>query len=161
MPEKKNLTISISTFQSLNELSPQEKQLAELAQSKLPNAYAPYSNFEVSCAVLLEDGSMHFGTNQENASYPVGSCAEQVAMKYVSSNFPHLKITTIALVAAPKDSDSKGVASPCGMCRQTLLEYELKQKSPYRIILFDKKGSGVILESAKDLLPLHFEPELL
>lgn len=139
----------------------QEKSLVELAQSKLGYAYAPYSNFEVSCAVLLEDGSMHFGTNQENASYPVGSCAEQVALKYVGSNFPNLKINTIALIAAPKGSDSKGIASPCGMCRQTLLEYELKQKSPYRIILFDKNGSGIILDSAKDLLPLHFEPNLL
>ena len=145
----------IHVFDSIEELIPSYKSLLQKAKMNTSNAYAPYSKFNVGAAILLENDTIVLGTNQENASSPVGICAERVAIAYTSSQYPGviikaiaISVKTLTIVDAP--------VSPCGICRQTLLEYELKQKSNIEIILQGETGKIYIIPSAKSLLPLYF-----
>jgi len=149
------------SFTSFSDLTSDDQSLCNEAILGLPFAYAPYSHFHVCCSLRFNDGSILRGTNQENASYPNGSCAEQVVLKYAIAAHPHKIIDTIAITTQPLTTASMGIASPCGMCRQTILEYELRQKYPIRIILFRPQGDGFILSNIKHLLPFHFSPEYL
>lgn len=150
------------SFENLDELPEDIQNLIKQSIAFLPNAYAPYSHFQVACSVLLSDGTVHVATNQENASYPVGSCAEQVVLKYVGSNYKNKTITAIAVTAKPEYTESKGIATPCGMCRQCILEYETKQQQPIQIYLVHATaGNGLLINKAADLLPIGFEANLL
>ena len=152
MKELKILTkVMISSYIELNE---EEKKLINLAKSASKDAYAPYSQFKVGAAVLLENGEMISGNNQENIAYPSGLCAERVALFYANATFPDVKIKTIA-VAAYFEGDYTEKISPCGSCRQVLQETENRYKFPIRILLYGK-NEIYILESAKDLMPLSF-----
>jgi cytidine deaminase len=138
------------------ELSETERDLLEKARQSMQRAYAPYSNFHVGVAVLLENGAVVLGNNQENASYPLGLCAERVAVFAASANYPGIKIKTIALTASSKQMQINKPVTPCGACRQVIAEYEFRDKQPIRMIMAGEKGRVLIVESVKELLPYQF-----
>ena len=144
-------------FDNLEELEEIEKKLIQISIEAAKKAYAPYSNFRVGAAVLLENGEILSGNNQENASYPVGICAERTLLSYANANFPNQK--KIKLAISVLDSDQ--TVSPCGLCRQTLLEYETSQNQPIEILLHNRKGKVLAIPTAASLLPLYFDKESL
>lgn len=152
---KKELTISYQEYESINSALPTTtKLLLEKAEQNLNNAYAPYSKFNVSSAVRLKNEAIVLGTNQENAAYPSGICAERVAIFYAGANFPNEIIEEIAIVT---QTGNPTPFSPCGACRQVLLEYEVKQKLPIKVVM--KSGNSKIwrFNSIMDLLPFAFD----
>ncbi len=122
------------------------------------NAYAPYSNFKVGCAVLLQNGVIVHGVNVENASYPVGICAERSALSAAVSTYPSEKIVAIAISYLSPNGDNNTPAFPCGMCRQFILECEFKNLQPIPLILGAEKGKVYIIDTAQHLLPFGFGP---
>ncbi|MBK9176975.1 MAG: cytidine deaminase [Flavobacteriales bacterium] len=143
----------------VEELSPTDRALVERAITAASRAYAPYSHFHVGAALLLDDGSTVEGNNQENASFPAGICAERTALHYALSERPHARVEVIA-VAVPQVKGDAPV-SPCGICRQALLEQENRQGSAMRVLLASSTGSVLELARAADLLPLHFDASFL
>ena len=125
------------------------------------NAYAPYSSFEVGAAVLMENGKTVIGNNQENASYPSGLCAERVAVFQAGAFYPGLAVRAVAISATSKNYVVDRPAAPCGNCRQALLEYENKQKSPIKLLLMGEDGEIFQCESIADILPLGFGSSFL
>jgi cytidine deaminase len=119
-------------------------------------AYAPYSEFKVGASLLLEDGEVVLGSNQENIAYPSGLCAERVALFYAGSNYPESNIQTLCVVANGDLISNEKDLSPCGSCRQVMVETELRQKADFRVILVNQNDTVSIFDSAKDLLPLTF-----
>lgn len=154
---KLELTISLECYDSTEELSESECLLIETAQQATFKSYAPYSNFHVGAAVLLEDGSIHSAGNQENAAFPSGSCAEQSAIYWVGSNFPEKQIHAIAVVARPGNDKNFKPVSPCGACRQSLLEYEVRQQKKIRLIMLGADNQVIVSESIASLLPVKFD----
>lgn len=144
----------LKVFEKPSELSKEEQALVKKAGEALQQAYAPYSNFHVGAAILLDDGKIVTGSNQENASFPIGLCAERVALANKAANFPKQKIKAIAVSVENKKADSP--ASPCGMCRQALLEAEIKQNSPIQILMKGPADEVYAVDSVKQLLPLPF-----
>ncbi|MEM7104119.1 MAG: cytidine deaminase [Bacteroidota bacterium] len=144
-----------------NELSEEDAHLLKQAKEALKDAYAPYSNFQVGAAALLENGEVFLGNNQENAAYPLGMCGERVALFAASAIFPNVPIKAIAIVAQSNSQVLKVPASPCGSCRQTIFEKEFRQKQPIRIILQGETGPVYIIHSIKDILPLSFDADFL
>ena len=143
--------------ENLEELNEIQIELIGKSSEAAKKAYAPYSNFHVGAAVLLENGEIITGNNQENASFPVGICAERTLLSYVHANFPQL--SKIKLAISVLDTDKS--VSPCGLCRQTLLEYEILQSQPIEILLHNRSGSVLIIPSAAALLPLYFDAKSL
>lgn len=159
--QKKKVTFDIEVYSNKTELMPEDTNLLEMAIKARKNAYAPYSNFSVGAAVLLEDGTIVLGNNQENASYPAGLCAERVAMFYAGANYPNLSIKSIAVTASSKKEEFIHPAGPCGSCRQAMAEYEQKQKTPISIILGGDTGEVYKCLAIQDLLPLAFNSSFL
>ncbi len=155
--KKEKYSFEFDRFDDKSELEALQKIVVDKAFEISHNAYAPYSNFKVGAAVQLENGEIFSSSNQENASYPVGTCAERGLLAYVNANFPNIKIEKLA-VSTPNVNFP---LPPCGMCRQYILEIEKKQKSSIEIILSGNEGEVFVLNSAKDLLPLHFTDEFL
>jgi len=147
-------------FCALEELPEIEKLLIERAKSASVNAYAPYSHFLVGAAVLLENGEIITGNNQENAAYSSGLCAERTAMFYANANYPDVPVTTLAVAAQNSSGFLKDPIAPCGSCRQVLLETEQRYGKKLRVLLYGASEIA-ILESVKDLLPLSFGVEAL
>ena len=141
----------------LNELSAQEQQLVANAKSAFKTAYAPYSGFLVGASVLLENGEVINGSNQENIAYPSGLCAERVALFYAGAKFPDVKINTVAISVLSKNFEVKDVISPCGACRQVMAEYEDKQDMPIKVILHSPTDEVLIANRVEDLLPFMFK----
>lgn len=141
------------------ELSPVDGALMERAIAAASRAYAPYSRFQVGAALLLVDGSITEGNNQENASFPAGICAERTALHYALATNPSAVVKAIA-IAVPQVKGDEPV-SPCGICRQALLEQETRQGSPLRVLLGTSSGWVVEVPRAADLLPLHFDSSFL
>jgi cytidine deaminase len=141
----------------LNELSAQEQQLVANAKSAFKTAYAPYSGFLVGASVLLENGEVINGSNQENVAYPSGLCAERVALYYAGAKFPDVKINTVAISVLSKNFEVKDVISPCGACRQVMAEYEDKQHRPIKVILHSPTDEVLIANKVEDLLPFMFK----
>lgn len=141
-------------------LSFEELELIRKAEEILQKAYSPYSKFKVGTSLILENGLFLVGNNQENASFPCGICAERVVLSYAKANYPDLKIKKIAITTTAEDFEVKSPVAPCGMCRQVILEYELKQNFPIEILLFDAEKL-LKFKQAKDLLPLHFSEDRL
>ncbi len=148
-------------FDNENELSEDAVHLFERAKEARLNAYAPYSNFAVGAAILLANGEVVTGSNQENASYPSGLCAERTAIYYAGAKYPNIKILKIAIVAGLLEGKTSKPIPPCGACRQAIAEYEVNQQSPIEI--YFKGTSGKILKSnsLKNLLPLIFDKSQL
>ena len=155
--KKEKYFFEFDRFDNKSELGALQKIVVDRAFEISHNAYAPYSNFKVGAAVQLENGEIFSSSNQENASYPVGTCAERGLLAYVNANFPNIKIEKLA-VSTPNVNFP---LPPCGMCRQYILEMEKKQESSIEVILSGNEGEVFVLNSAKDLLPLHFTDEFL
>ncbi len=158
---KLELKISYTELDNENELSEDEKQLLQKAREISNSAYAPYSDFFVGAALLLENGTVVCGNNQENAAFPSGLCAERVAIFSAGANYPDIKIKTIAITCKSKLFLVNEPLSPCGACRQAMSEYEIRYKSNIRIILQGEKGKIRIINSVADLLPFMFVAEEL
>ncbi|MBS4012583.1 MAG: cytidine deaminase [Bacteroidetes bacterium] len=157
--KKKSLCIDIYEVEDENELSPDDIKLIHLARKMTFNAYAPYSEFYVGSAILLENGEIVTGSNQENAAYPSGICAERVCVFSASSQYPNVKMKAIAVAARnPRESMNYPI-SPCGSCRQVLLEFEHKQKEPIKILLTGEYGKVFIITKAEDLTPISFSSD--
>lgn len=154
-----NLTTKIAVY-PLEECTDIEKKLVDAAKHATEKSYAPYSNFKVGAALLLENGEIVTGNNQENAAYPSGLCAERVATFYANSLYPEQKIVAIAIAAWTNNKFTKDVITPCGGCRQVLLEAENRFGSPMRILMYSEE-SVYVVNSIKDLLPLSFGDEKL
>jgi len=159
MQEKKIELSFISAH--LGELSDEEQQLVVNAKSALRTAYAPYSGFLVGASVLLENGEVINGSNQENVAYPSGLCAERVALFYAGAKFPNIKINTIAVSVLSKNFEVSDVISPCGACRQVMAEYEDKQDKAIKVILHSPTDEVLIANRVEDLLPFMFKSPLL
>ncbi len=154
-------TFEYSLFDTLEELNPSFQSLMQEAILARANAYAPYSNFNVGAAVLLDNGVILRGNNQENAAYPSGLCAERVAIFYASAQYPDIPIKAIAVTANTHLDPSETPASPCGNCRQTLAEYQQKQATSIPIIFMGASGKIVCCNSVLDLLPFAFSAKFL
>ncbi|MFM7105213.1 MAG: cytidine deaminase [Flavobacteriales bacterium] len=144
-----------------NDLNPTHGQLVDAAKRAQAGAYAPYSQFTVGAAILLADNQIIAGSNQENAAYPSGLCAERVALFFAMSANPEATIAKVAVYAGNAKFPVQTPVSPCGACRQCLIEYELRQSTPIEIILAGDCNEIVVIPSAKYLLPLHFEESRL
>ena len=155
------ITSKFSTYDNVDELPNEIQNLFERAILIQKNAHAPYSKFRVGAAILLDNGKIILGTNQENAAYPSGLCAERVALFQAASNFPESKILKIVITAAPEATGISSPIPPCGACRQSIAEYETKQDSPIEIYFMGEIGKIYKSESLKNLLPLLFNKKLL
>jgi cytidine deaminase len=143
-------------YNSVDELSEADRKLLQLAKDIISTAYAPYSNFHVAAAAKLSNGEIVKGTNQENASYPVATCAERTLLGALGALFPNEPIETMAITYDNINGSSNKPASPCGMCRQALMEYETRTHHPIRLILAGKEGKVFVIPQANMLLPLGF-----
>ena len=149
------IKVQIHVF-DVEELSESDRQLVERAKAMTATSYSPYSEFRVGAAILLQDGQIFCGSNQENAAYPVGSCAERAAFFYAQANAPEVPPVAIAIAAFTGGHFLEKPISPCGMCRQALLEAETRYGVPIRVLLYGCDGVYVV-DSIRDLLPLTFD----
>lgn len=136
--------------------SPEDLLLIARAEAALSHAYAPYSGFHVATALLLSNGETITGTNQENAAYPAGMCAERVALFAAAALHPNQSIRKMVVVARKSGASQFTPATSCGSCRQVMLEYEQRQPYPYEVIMLERSGSWLHLSSASALLPFSF-----
>lgn len=158
MPTEK-YSFNYELYNSIDELSQEQTELLKQARIIAETAYAPYSHFFVGAAALVENGEVITGTNQENASYPVGLCAERSLLATAATLFPNKAIKTMAISYHNKNGNSNSPISPCGMCRQYLLEYEQRTKQPIQLILSGLNGKVFVINKVADLLPLGFESD--
>ena len=152
----KEIKITYQEFETLDQLDPMDKELALAAIEATSLSYAPYSNFNVGAAVSFEDGEIIKGSNQENAAYPSGICAERTALFYASACRPDKAMTGIAIAAGQNGNLLNTPVSPCGACRQVMAQYQFKSKRPMHVLLV---GAAKIwkFEKVDDLLPLIFD----
>ncbi len=157
--QKEEYKFSITIYDSMEELNQEDSFLLSKARSVTQFAYAPYSNFLVGAIAQLINGEIVTGTNQENASYPAGICAERVLLSSASSQFPGIAIETVAIAYNNLKGNSDRPVSPCGICRQSFAEFQQRTKNPIRILLSGMEGKVHVIENAADLLPLVFSAE--
>ena len=160
MREKK-FEFNYTVYDNIDELPEEQKSLLKEAREVTEHAYAPYSRFQVGAIAKLANGEIVKGSNQENASFPVGLCAERVLLASVSSVFPKISIESIAISYKSEEQKSDHPISPCGICRQALQEYEGRIGKPVQLILGGMEGPVYIIDSASRLLPLAFTSEEL
>lgn len=158
---EKKITIQYQMLDNINELSETYIKLIKAANEAKNSSYAPYSNFNVGAALLLDNHEIVKGSNQENAAYPIGLCAERTAISASVALFPNQKINAIAIVANSKTVEVKLPVAPCGICRQVLFESENKQNQNIMVLLHGNDGSTLVFNSIKDLLPLYFDAAYL
>ncbi|TRX57754.1 cytidine deaminase [Fulvivirga sp. M361] len=150
-----------NTYTNEGTLDPYFLKLINRARSVTNSSYSPYSNYRVGAALLLENGQILTGSNQENASYPAGLCAERVALFYAASSYPDQVIKAVAVVArSARETEFKPV-SPCGICRQVVLEYEMKQGVPIQLIFQTQDKQWIITKNSRVLLPFCFDRDNL
>ncbi len=159
--QKQKISFELTVFDSFEALSASDQELMTAAVTARENAYAPYSKFQVGAAVLMNNGAVVIGSNQENASYPSGLCAERVAVFQAGALYPGEKMKVVAITAASKNYTVDRAAAPCGNCRQSISEYEVKQGSPIRLLLMGEVGCVLQCDSIADLLPLAFNGTFL
>lgn len=158
---KKEFKIAYEVIASRNDLGATEKKLYDAAFEARKNAYAAYSDFKVGCALLLDNGEIITGSNQENAAYPSGLCAERTAIFWTSANYPNAKILKMFVIGSPSGSVSPVPIPPCGACRQSILEYEARQKDPIEIYFSSIEGEIIRAACIRDLLPFSFDGSYL
>ncbi|HRO70770.1 MAG TPA: cytidine deaminase [Chitinophagaceae bacterium] len=159
--EEKKFQFEYEVYQDSAELNAADAELLTTAREVTQQAYAPYSGFFVGAAARLSNGQTVKGTNQENASYPVGICAERVLLGNAATLYPNISIDTLAISYNTKELKSDHPISPCGMCRQALLEYEARTNQSIRLILSGQEGNVYILKSVGHLLPFAFKSDEL
>lgn len=155
------LETKLTVYQDLQELPDDVIALFEKAGTARKNAYAPYSNFSVGAAILLDNDEVITGSNQENASYPSGLCAERTAIYYAGAQYPDAKVLKLAITAGAINKTTDEPIPPCGACRQALAEYEVKQDSPIEIYFMGEIGKVIKSDSLANLLPLIFDKSVL
>jgi cytidine deaminase len=148
-------------YDNIAELPEEQQWLLNEAREVTANAYAPYSNFQVGAVAKMANGEIVAGSNQENASFPVGLCAERVLLASVSSLFPKVPIDTIAISYRSEHQKSDHPISPCGICRQSLQEFESRVNHPVQLVLGGMEGPVYVIDSASRLLPLAFTSDEL
>ena len=153
---EKKFEFSYQSYDSIDELNEKDSALLNEAREITKQAYAPYSKFHVGAAARLSNGKILTGTNQENASYPVGICAERVLLSTISSLYPDMPIDCMAISYQSDSLKNDHPISPCGMCRQALLEYETRLNKPIRLIMSGQQGKIFVIKSAGLLLPFAF-----
>ncbi|CAA0218215.1 cytidine deaminase [Tenacibaculum maritimum] len=159
--KKIEFTSSATIYENITELSPEDKMLMEKAIESRKKAYAPYSKFNVGVALLLDNGEIILGNNQENAAYPSGMCAERVAIWKAGSEYPQMKVKKLAITASSLQNTVDKPVGPCGACRQTLSEYEINQKDPMEVIFMGEVGKIIKTASLLSLLPFSFDSSYL
>ncbi|UZH54283.1 cytidine deaminase [Salinimicrobium tongyeongense] len=159
----KTITISadLGVYENEAELPEDVQKLMQEAIAAREKSYSPYSQFKVGAAILLENGKVVTGSNQENASYPAGLCAERTAIFYAGATYPNIKIKKMALTARSEKQKVEVPTPPCGSCRQAIAEYEVRQDEPIEIYFMGEKGRVVKASSVSDLLPLIFDSTYL
>ena len=150
------IKISFDVFENWTQLSEQEQELIQKAIEISGTAYAKYSDFKVGASILLENGEIILGSNQENIAYPSGMCAERTALFYSGSQFPDVKIRLLVVYGAGDLLPNSSPVPPCGSCRQVIAESIKRQGSGFGLILVGKNGRALKFENALDLLPLPF-----
>ncbi|KIQ18030.1 cytidine deaminase [Flavobacterium sp. MEB061] len=156
-----SVTSSFLVYDSIEELPNDIQNLMDQAIQIRKKAYAPYSQFRVGTALLLDNGKIILGSNQENAAYPSGLCAERVAIFHAGSVYPEAKILKMAITAASDTNQTKAPIPPCGSCRQSIAEYEIKQETPIEIYFMGEIGEVYQSTSLKNLLPFMFDKKFL
>lgn len=152
---------TLTVYDGLENLPEQIIKLMHQASEARDKAYAPYSKFTVGAAILLDNGEIISGSNQENASYPSGLCAERTAIYYAGAQYPHAKMLTMAITAGSTLKDTSSPIPPCGACRQAIAEYEGKQEEPIELYFMGSTGKVVRSHSLANLLPLGFDKTAL
>ena len=156
---KRTISFEYEELSSVASCSQQVQKLYDEAMKAKERAYAPYSNFKVGAALVLDNGEIFTGNNQENAAYPSGLCAERVAIFAAKSMFPSEPIKSLVIVTSAKNIQEP--ISPCGSCRQVLVEYEFAQQKPFDIYLQSQNERIIRVISAKNLLPFSFHSDIL
>ena len=155
------ITTQFKVFDSTTDLPNDVHNLMEQAVAIRKNAYAPYSKFRVGVALVLDNGKIVTGSNQENAAYPSGLCAERVAIFYAGAIYPDAKVLKMAITAASDTNQTTAPIPPCGSCRQSIAEYEIRQETPIEIYFMGEIGTIYKSESLKNLLPFMFDKKFL
>lgn len=158
---QKKFEFEYEEFDSKQDLAVEDAALLNAAFDATETAFAPYSKFRVGAAARLSNGQIIIGSNQESASYPVGICAERTLLNSIGSQYPKETITAMAISYMPHGVASDHPLSPCGMCRQSLLDFELRYKAPIKLILAGKTGKVMIIASANNILPFGFTGSIL
>lgn len=156
-----NINTTFAVYSSLTDLPQDVQDLMTAAIEIRKTAYAPYSKFRVGAALLLDNGKIVLGSNQENAAYPSGLCAERVAIFHSGAIYPDAKILKLAVTAASDTNPTTSPIPPCGACRQSISEYEFKQDTPIEIYFMGEMGEVYQSDSIKNLLPLSFDKNFL
>ncbi|MDD2324233.1 MAG: cytidine deaminase [Bacteroidales bacterium] len=157
----KKILIPVEEYLSSEELPPKDRMLLSKAVEAIEGSYAPYSGYQVGAAVLLENGEIFLGGNQENAAYPSGLCAERVALFAAATNYPHSAIKSIAITASTERFALMEPVTPCGACRQVMAEAEMRHRKPIRVIMGNPAGKIFVTEQISHLLPLMFTADEL
>lgn len=152
---QKHIDITYSEFRSADEMIPEDRELVGAAIEAMSGAYAPYSHFHVGAAVRLSNGQIVKGSNQENAAFPSGLCAERTAMFAASSRYPDKDMLSIAIAGGVLGMLGTSPATPCGACRQVMAQYQTKSEKPMSVIMV---ADGLIwkFDRVDDILPLIF-----
>lgn len=153
-----NTKIKVCAFE---EFSIEDRELIDEARKATAGSYAPYSKFNVGAAVRLADGTIVSGNNQENAAYPSGLCAERTTLFWANAQYPNMAVDTLVIAACNEQGELERPISPCGACRQVILEVEKRYNRPMRIILYGKNEIYLIEDGVKALLPLCFDSDFL
>ena len=161
MNKKITITTQFSVFENFEDLPVDIQNLMEQAIAVRKNAYAPYSKFKVGAALFLDNEKIVLGSNQENAAYPSGLCAERVAVFQAGAIYPDAKIIKMAITAASETNKTVAPIPPCGACRQAIAEYEIKQQTPIEIYFMGETGAIYKSDSLKNLLPFMFDKNFL
>jgi len=143
-------------YDNLEALKTDDKKLVKAAIETTSDAYAPYSKFKVGASIRLDNGSIVIGHNQENAVYPLGLCAERVALFSAGSQYPNETITAIAVATEKKIAPTDIPPFPCGSCRQTLIEFESKQQQPIKLLVTGTNERVFVFKSVQSILPFAF-----
>jgi len=157
--QKKTVEFEFTIYE-FNELETSYQALINKAKEQVNKAYAPYSKFHVGAAVELENGEIFGGSNQENSAYPSGLCAERVAMFYANAQFPDVPVKTLAIAAFTNNKFLETPITPCGSCRQVLLETEMRYEKDITILLYGTE-KVYLIKNTRQLLPLCFEKSSL
>ena len=157
--KKIEIVSQVTEYDSLEELGESDRNLMEEARRSMNKAYAPYSHFHVGAAILLENGVILRGNNQENASYPIGLCAERVAIFAAGANYPGVKIKSLAITAMSDHFHVNKPITPCGACRQAIAEYEHRYSQDIRLLMMGEAGKVLEADSIGHLLPFQFNAD--
>lgn len=154
-----DISFPLHIYDNSDQLKPEDRELLEMARRQTENAYAPYSHFRVGAAAVLANNEFVKGSNQENAAYPAGICAERVLMSTAATLFPGVGIRTIAISYHNENGKSDHPISPCGVCRQSFFEFQARTATPIRVLLSGMEGKVYEIENSAQLLPLVFSAD--